>query len=131
MIPTQTVLGKNDLLALLSRIQMEVTDPNPEIFDTIRQSFDRLPVYKINMDTLHRVSHRTAMTLDQIVKMTNRPVYVVDTDTEKTSGWGIVTLSKYTVLINGQPLTDSQYLFYDEPTQEEILDAITNGDTSS
>lgn len=131
MIPTQTVLGKNDLLALLSRIQMEVTDPNPEIFDTIRQSFDRLPVYKINMDTLHRVSHRTAMTLDQIVKMANRPVYVVDTDTEKTSGWGIVTLSKYTVLINGQPLTDSQYLFYDEPTQEEILDAITNGDTSS
>lgn len=131
MIPTQTVLGKNDLLALLSRIQMEVTDPNPEIFDAIRQSFDRLPVYKINMDTLHRVSHRTAMTLDQIVKMANRPVYVIDTDTEKTSGWGIVTLSKYTVLINGQPLTDSQYLFYDEPTQEEILDAITNGDTSS
>lgn len=71
------------------------------------------------------------MTLDQIVKMANRPVYVVDTDTEKTSGWGIMTLSKYTVLINGQPLTDSQYLFYDEPTQEEILDAITNGDTSS
>lgn len=131
MIPTQTVLGKNDLLALLSRIQMEVTDPNPEIFDAIRQSFDRLPVYKINMDTLHRVSHRTAMTLDQIVKMANRPIYVIDTDTEKTSGWGIVTLSKYTVLINGQPLTDSQYLFYDEPTQEEILDAITNGDTSS
>lgn len=77
------------------------------------------------------MSFRGTLTPTMAIEMKDKPVYIVDIEDPANNGWGIVTLSKYTILINGQPLTDSQYLFYDEPTQEEILDAITNGDTSS
>lgn len=84
--------------------------------------------YEVNEEELSHIAWHTALTPMMTLEMKDRPVYLVDIADPSNNGWGIVTIDRYNILVNGKTLTNSQYLFYNVPTQEEIQASISHKD---
>lgn len=132
----EELIKKDHLLSLIP-FSRTLSDSNPvndyergykDCWEEAMQILSNVHTYKVNPVTLAHVSFRCALTPSMAVEMKNKPVYLVDVDDPENNGWGIVTMDRYNILVNGKALTSSQYLFYDVPTQEEIQSAIVYED---
>lgn len=130
-------LIKKDSLLSFVPFSRTLSDSNPvndyergykDCWEEAIQVLSNVHTYKVNPVTLAHVSFRCALTPSMAVEMKNKPVYLVDVDDPENNGWGIVTMDRYNILVNGKALTSSQYLFYDVPTNEEIQSAIVYED---
>lgn len=128
----EELIKKDHLLSLIS-FSPTFSDSNPvndyergykACWEEAMQILSNVHTYKVNPVTLAHVSFRCALTPSMAVEMKNKPVYLVDVDDPENNGWGIVTMDRYNILVNGKALTSSQYLFYDVPTNEEIQLAV-------
>lgn len=126
-------LIKKDSLLSFVPFSRTLSDSNPandyergykDCWEEAIQVLSNVHTYKVNPVTLAHVSFRGALTPSMAVEMKNKPVYLVDVDDPENNGWGIVTMDRYNILVNGKALTSSQYLFYDVPTNEEIQLAV-------
>lgn len=88
------------------------------------QAINNICTYEVNPVTLSHMSFRGALTPSMAIEMKDKPVYLVDIEDPANNGWGIVTMNRYNLFVNGKALTSSQYLFYDVPTNEEIQLAV-------
>lgn len=130
-------LIKKDSLLSFVPFSRTLSDSNPvndyergykDCWEEAIQVLSNVHTYKVNPVTLAHVSFRCALTPSMAVEMKNKPVYLVDVDDPENNDWGILTMDRYNILVNGKALTSSQYLFYDVPTQEEIQSAIVYED---
>lgn len=132
----EELIKKDHLLSLIP-FSRTLSDSNPvndyergykDCWEEAMQILSNVHTYKVNPVTLAHVSFRCALTPSMAVEMKNKPVYLVDVDDPENNGWGILTMDRYNILVNGKALTSSQYLFYDVPTNEEIQSAIVYED---
>lgn len=130
-------LIKKDSLLSFVPFSRTLSDSNPvndyergykDCWEEAMQILSNVHTYKVNPVTLAHVSFRCALTPSMAVEMKNKPVYLVDVDDPENNDWGILTMDRYNILVNGKALTSSQYLFYDVPTNEEIQSAIVYED---
>lgn len=128
----EELIKKDHLLSLIP-FSRTLSDSNPAndyergykaCWEDAIQVLSNVHTYKVNPVTLAHVSFRCALTPSMAVEMKNKPVYLVDVDDPENNGWGILTMDRYNILVNGKALTSSQYLFYDVPTNEEIQLAV-------